>query len=75
MNPACRDCSLHRLARLIRDGSFHEAEALAGTMVAYLSRRLGGAVSGASLQEAEAPARVRFGNLSEERPIGELVHR
>jgi hypothetical protein len=32
MNPACRDRSLHRLARLIRDGFFHEAEALAGTL-------------------------------------------
>src|SRR5574337_1727064 len=34
------------------------AEALAGTMVEYLSRRLGGAVSGASLHDAEARARL-----------------
>jgi len=32
MNPACQDRSLSRLARLIRDGSFHEAEALARTL-------------------------------------------
>ncbi len=32
MNPACQDGSLSRLARLIRDGSFHEAEALARTL-------------------------------------------
>lgn len=32
MNPACQDRSLSHLARLIRDGSFHEAEALARTL-------------------------------------------
>ena len=32
MNPACQDRSLSRLARLIRDGSFHEAEAVARTL-------------------------------------------
>jgi len=32
MNPTCQGRSPSRLARLIRDGSFHEAEALARTL-------------------------------------------